>query len=75
MVFFINRYACFDSTKTKICDAEGSLSKFADGYNFYGYHIQGNGDIVWREWAPAAKGLYLYGDFSESSSQSLLDLI
>ena len=54
-------------TKEKICSAEGDLQKFSFGYNYYGYHKTEDGGLVWREWAPQATALYLYGDFSKNS--------
>lgn len=61
---FIYRYACFHALKTKICSSEESLSKFAEGYNYFGYHAAEGGGVVWREWAPGATAMYLRGDFS-----------
>ena len=58
------RYACFNATKEKICLSEDSLSQFADGHKYYGYHSTADGGIVWREWAPSATAVYLRGDFS-----------
>ncbi len=44
----------------------GSLEKFADGYKYYGINFdkEKNG-WFYREWAPAAKALYLVGDFND----------
>ena len=40
-----------------------SLSEFANGHNFYGFH-QADGGWYYREWAPGADGMYLTGDFN-----------
>jgi len=38
---------------------EGDFMKFARSYQRYGVFVNGDGDIEYREWAPAAKGLSL----------------
>ena len=40
----------------------GSLSDFANGYAYFGFHKTESG-WFYREWAPAAEKLYLTGDF------------
>ena len=40
-----------------------SLSDFADGYLYFGFHRTADG-WVYREWAPGADALYLTGDFN-----------
>ena len=42
---------------------DGSLSDFANGYNYFGFHKVDNG-WVYREWAPAADRMFLTGDFN-----------
>ena len=39
-----------------------SLSDFANGYEYFGFH-PADGGWYYREWAPAAEKLYLTGDF------------
>jgi len=39
-----------------------TLSDFANGHAFYGFHKAEDG-WIYREWAPAADGMYLTGDF------------
>lgn len=46
-------------------ETEGGLEKFSRGCEKYGFNVQENGDISYREWAPNAKQAYLVGDFSE----------
>ena len=41
---------------------EGSLSDFANGHKYFGFHKE-DGGWYYREWAPAAEALYLTGDF------------
>jgi 1,4-alpha-glucan branching enzyme len=35
------------------------------GYEYYGFHVLNNNDVVYREWAPSALRAYLIGDFSK----------
>ena len=41
---------------------DGSLTDFANGHKYFGFHRTKTG-WVYREWAPAAEELYLTGDF------------
>ncbi|KAI3424010.1 uncharacterized protein J3R85_010659 [Psidium guajava] len=43
---------------------EGGLEEFAKGYLSFGFNRE-DGDIVYREWAPAAQEAQLIGDFNE----------
>lgn len=43
--------------------AEKSLEEFAKGYKKYGFNKEGD-DLVYREWAPGAKEVYLTGEFN-----------
>ena len=45
-------------------DAEGSLLNVARSYTKYGLNLQPNGDITYKEWAPEAKSLSIFGDFN-----------
>ncbi len=40
-----------------------SITSFANGYNYFGFHRMHYG-WVYREWAPAADAMYLTGDFN-----------
>lgn len=42
---------------------EGSIANFARSYKKFGLNINQNGDLVYREWAPQAKGLSLVSDY------------
>ena len=38
-------------------DGEGGLLELARSYKRFGLHLQPNGDITYKEWAPSAKAL------------------
>ncbi len=40
-----------------------SLSQFANGFNYFGFHKVKNG-FIYREWAPGADEMYFTGDFN-----------
>lgn len=42
---------------------EGGLDKFSRGYDRYGIHKVGD-NFVYREWAPGAQCIFLFGDFN-----------
>lgn len=46
-------------------DGKGSLSDFANGYNYYGLHRDLRVGWVFREWAPNATDIYIIGDFND----------
>ena len=46
-----------------------SISEFANGYNYFGFHRTEKG-WVYREWAPAAESMFLTGDFNGWSTYS-----
>ena len=37
----------------------------ARGYKEFGLNLQANGDIMFKEWAPEAKSLSIFGEFNE----------
>ena len=43
---------------------EKSLENFADSYKNMGLHVLPNGDIKYREYAPGARGIALFGEFN-----------
>ena len=60
-----DRYRRFKETLAAIESEHGSLSKFADAYNYFGIHYDKvRKGWVYREWAPKAEDLYLFGDFN-----------
>jgi len=58
-----DRFATFQYWKSDITHKEGSLSKFAEGYKEFGFQVGPEG-IRYKEWAPGAKEMYLYGEFN-----------
>ena len=39
------------------------------GYERFGFLVQPNGDVLYREWAPNALRAYLIGDFNDRAWQ------
>lgn len=48
--------------------SDGSLSKFANAYKYYGLHRQANGTWMFRDYLPNAEKVVLIGDFSNWQS-------
>ena len=63
-----SRYSHAQRWIKTINDTEGGLEKFSRGFEKFGFVVQPNGDITYREWAPNALRAYLIGDFSTDSS-------
>lgn len=62
-----NRYAKYQHLKSEIEKHEGSLVEFASGYKKFGFNrtVQnGKKGILYREWAPNARQMFLFGDFN-----------
>lgn len=51
--------------KELTANTDGSLSKFANAYNYFGLHREKNGKWIFREYAPNATEIWLIGTFSE----------
>ena len=49
---------------TELLQSNATLSDFANGYAYFGFHKTENG-WFYREWAPGAQKLYLTGDFCD----------
>jgi 1,4-alpha-glucan branching enzyme len=67
--------ARFERYQWKLNELEqlfGSLLQFADGYTYFGlnYDAERKG-WVYREWAPAARDLFIFGDFNNWHRSSL----
>ena len=58
------RYALAQKWIKTVNDTEGGLEKFSRGTEKFGFVVQENGDVTYREWAPNALRAYLIGDFS-----------
>mmetsp|Transcript_30 Transcript_30/g.51 ORF Transcript_30/g.51 Transcript_30/m.51 type:complete len:92 (-) Transcript_30:2686-2961(-) len=43
---------------------EGGLLEVAQSYKKFGLRVEDSGEVVYREWAPAAQALSLFGDFN-----------
>lgn len=61
-----DRYSRFKNKLGEIKQNHGSLLKFADAYNYLGFHYdKKQKGWYYREWAPKAQDLYLFGDFND----------
>ncbi|KAI7765038.1 hypothetical protein LZL87_005751 [Fusarium oxysporum] len=47
-----------------INDTEGGLEKFSRGTEKFGFNVNANNNIIYREWAPNATAAFLIGDFN-----------
>ena len=54
----------YKKKKKELLKNADSLSEFANGYQYFGFHRTKSG-WVYREWAPAAEAMYLTGDFND----------
>ena len=53
----------YAATRARLLGEAGDIAAFARGYDYFGIHPTADG-WVYREWAPAAEGMYLTGDFN-----------
>lgn len=61
-----DRYARYQRSLSEIQEVWGSLSGFANAYEYYGIHYDRlKKGWVYREWAPRARSLFLFGDFND----------
>jgi 1,4-alpha-glucan branching enzyme len=59
------RHTRYLQTRSEIETDWGSLSAFADAYQYFGFHYdRKQKGWFYREWAPKAQDLYLFGDFN-----------
>lgn len=56
--------------KRKELVGDGSLTDFANGHQYFGFH-KVNGGFIYREWAPSADAVYLTGDMVGWDKQKL----
>ena len=61
---FKRRFDLAQSWIKRLNETDGGLEKFSRGYEIFGFQVQPNNDIIYREWAPNAKEANLIGDFS-----------
>jgi hypothetical protein len=64
-VTVLHRYSLYQKWKKTLDDTEGGLDRFSKSYERFGLHVQPDGSIIYREWAPGAATAALIGDFSE----------
>jgi 1,4-alpha-glucan branching enzyme len=58
------RYSKAQDWITAINKSEGGLEKFSRGTEKYGFNVDKQNNITYREWAPNATQAFLIGDFS-----------
>ena len=59
------RYIRFVNREKSLINQSGSLEKFSSAYLYFGIHFDKKENAwIYREWAPAAKGMFLIGDFN-----------
>ena len=58
------RYDLYEKWKSHIQTTEGGYDAFSKGYLKFGFNVEEDGTVVYREWAPNATQAYLIGDFS-----------
>lgn len=58
------RYSKYCDLLSAITSAEGSLEAFSRSYETMGLH-RVKGGVRYREWAPAAKAVFLFGEFND----------
>ena len=59
------RYDCYCDCKKMIVNQYGSLKNFASAHEFFGFHYDRKRRGWWyREWAPGAHYMSLFGDFN-----------
>ena len=59
-----HRYGVFRNWRDNILQHEGGYDKFTKGYERFGFNVQPDNSIIYREWAPGVKEANLIGDFS-----------
>ena len=59
------RHRLYEERLAEILRTAGSLTDYANGYRYYGWQRDEDLRGWWfREWLPAAKDVYLFGDFN-----------
>lgn len=64
------RYGNFQDFLRAMEKTDGGIEKFALGHKTFGPQVAIDGTITWLEWAPAASGLHLMGDFNNWHNHS-----
>ena len=63
------RMSIYNATKQRLLTQDQTLSDFANGHQYYGFHHV-DGGWYYREWAPSADQLYLEGEFNDWNKTS-----
>ena len=63
------RMSIYNATKQRLLTQDQTLSDFANGHQYYGFHHV-DGGWYYREWAPSAEQLYLEGEFNDWNKTS-----
>ncbi|KAH7311751.1 glycoside hydrolase superfamily [Stachybotrys elegans] len=58
------RYARTQSWIKTIDETEGGIEKFSQGIHRFGFNVDAENNITYREWAPSAREASLVGDFN-----------
>ncbi|KAF9878533.1 hypothetical protein CkaCkLH20_04025 [Colletotrichum karsti] len=58
------RFARTQDWIKKINDTEGGIEKFSQGTSIFGFNVDQDNNIIYREWAPNATQAFLTGDFN-----------
>lgn len=61
----VHRHDLFRTWKDNLEEHEGGFDAFTQGYKKFGFNVQADNSVVYREWAPGVKEAVLTGDFSE----------
>ncbi len=60
----------YENARRKAADPETPLTDAANGFRFFGLHKNADGSVTYREWAPGADRICLYGDFNGWNRES-----
>ncbi|OLN80954.1 1,4-alpha-glucan-branching enzyme, partial [Colletotrichum chlorophyti] len=58
------RYARAQDWIQRLNDTEGGIDKFSQGTSIFGFNVDRDNNVVYREWAPNAVQAFLIGDFN-----------
>ncbi|KAL1883048.1 hypothetical protein VTK73DRAFT_123 [Phialemonium thermophilum] len=62
--YFRRRYAKAQEWMSKLSQFEGGLTEFSKGFNLFGFNVDKDNNITYREWAPNAVQASLIGEFN-----------
>ncbi|MCC8089169.1 MAG: alpha amylase C-terminal domain-containing protein [Rikenellaceae bacterium] len=69
----MDRYDLYRQRLAEIEAGSGSIVDFANGYKYYGFNYSYEDKGWWfREWLPAAREVYLFGDFNDWNKKEIL---